>query len=181
MLFRLSFYFKTKVISWSSCLTIFYSDAKLKLTASAIRKACDFKNSYVSHSCSTIAILLLIDSSNLSRLLYVSSASSKCFRSLKVGLGLVWEVGEKTKVAPKLLLSALSGEVYSILNKVSKLKLNTIIKVLIRHPPIFIAIKFTEHLHRNVSVKLFWHGFIKELVEVLNCEVTFAIAAHQFP
>jgi hypothetical protein len=74
-----------------------------------------------------------------------------------VGLGLVWEVGEKTKVAPKLLLSALCGEVYSILNKVSKLKLNTIIKVFIRHPPIFITVKFTKHLYRDVSVELFWH------------------------
>jgi hypothetical protein len=124
---------------------------------SAIRRACDLKNSYVPHCCSTIAILLLIDYSNLSRLLYVSSANSKCFPSLKVGLGLVWEVGEKTKVAPKLLLSALCGEVYSILNKVSKLKLNTIIKVFIRHSPIFIAVKFTKHFHRDVSVELFWH------------------------
>lgn len=147
----------------------------------AIRKACDLKKWYV-FSCSIIAILLFIDSSNLSRLLYVSSGSSKCFRSLNVGLGLVCcEVGEKTKVAPKLLLSALCGEVYSILNKVSKLKLNTVIKVLKRHPPIFIAVQFPKHLHRDVSVKQFRHRFIKKLVEVLDRQVTFAMAAHQFP
>jgi 5'(3')-deoxyribonucleotidase len=99
-----------------------------------------------------------------------------------VGLGLVCcEVGENTNVAPKLLLSALCGEVYSILNKVSKLKLNTVIKVLKRHSPIFIAVQFSKHLHRDVSVKLFGHRFIKKLMEVLDRDVTFVMAAHQFP
>jgi hypothetical protein len=96
------------------------------------------------------------------------------------GLGLLRSWGEH-KGGPKTIVKCVMRRGLFHLNKVSKLKLNTVIKVLKRHPPIFIAVQFSKHLHRDVSVKLFGHRFIKKLMEVLDRDVTFVMAAHQFP